>query len=89
MVLLCLFQLGKKMRSPFMKFLNHTCAYMVFLVLMFIASLRKGSGNPFLDMACHGFEKTLPDSAVFVLILIWVLGKFLLVTIYSYEMYQL
>ena len=69
------FKIGQKMCSPFVKFLNHTCSYMVFLVFMFMGSLRKGSGNPLMDIACHGFEETLPDSIVFLLILIWVLGK--------------
>ena len=53
----------------------HTCGYITFLVLVFMASLRGGSGNPWLDMACHGFAKTLPDSAAFILILVWVIGE--------------
>ena len=68
-------QFGRRMRSPFVKFLTHTCGYIVFLVLVFMASLRGGSGNPWLDIACHGFSQTMPYSAVFVLIFIWVLGE--------------
>ena len=65
---------GARMRSPFIKFLNHTCAYIVFLALVFMATTRGGSGNPWLDMACVGVSGALPDSAVFIMILIWVLG---------------
>ena len=67
------------MRTPFLKFLNHTCAYIVFLVLIFVACLRGSSANlsanPFLDTACLGVYEAMPDSVVFILILVWVLGK--------------
>ena len=70
------FQFGKQMHSPFVKFLTHTCTYMVFLILVIMATLRGGSGNPWLDMACRGFTDTLPDSIVIILILIWVVGEY-------------
>ena len=35
----CVFQFSAVMRSPFVKFLNHTCAYMVFLLLEFMATV--------------------------------------------------
>ncbi|ELU14059.1 hypothetical protein CAPTEDRAFT_173024 [Capitella teleta] len=68
--------IGSRMRSPFIKFLNHTCSYMMFLILVFMATTRGGSGNPWLDMACQGVHDTLPDSAVFTMIFFWVIGMF-------------
>ena len=63
------------MKSPFVKFLNHTCAYIVFLMFIFMATTRGGSGTPMLDLACKGVSGSLPDSVVYTLILVWVLGK--------------
>ena len=71
------FQLGIQIRSPFVKFLNHTCSYIVFLVLVFIATNREGSGNPWLDIACTSVTKSLPYSIAVILIFIWVLGNLL------------
>lgn len=68
-------QISKLMRTPFVKFLNHTCSYIIFLILVFIATNRDGSGNPFLDASCSNCLCSV-KSIVSLLIFIWVLGMF-------------
>ena len=69
------FQIGRKMQSPYVKFVTHTGLYFCFLSLVFIATSRQGSGSPWLDIACKGIVSSLPDSIVYIAILIFVIGE--------------
>ncbi|KAK2170903.1 hypothetical protein NP493_1128g00031 [Ridgeia piscesae] len=70
-------QIGRMMQTPYVKFLTHSGAYIFFLCLVFTATSRQGSGSPWLDIACKGIVKSLPDSVVYILILIFVIGMLL------------
>ena len=70
-------QIGRKMQSPYMKFVSHSGAYIFFLGLVFTATSRQGSGSPWLDIACKGFIQSMPDSIVYMIILIFVIGEWL------------
>ena len=60
---------GKLLRSPFMKFLNHSASFAMYLVLLLVASTDWGGG----DKRRHQIRGPEPD-AVELLILWWVLG---------------
>ena len=63
-------RVGRLLRSPFMKFLNHSASFAIFLVLLLLASTDWGTT----DQRRHRIRGPKPDS-VEVLIVWWVLGE--------------
>ncbi|XP_071951202.1 short transient receptor potential channel 4-like isoform X2 [Antedon mediterranea] len=66
-------KIGKLLRLPFLKFLCHSSAYLLFLVLLILASLDVGNGS---SSTLHIRTDTRgpPPTDVEVLILVWIFG---------------
>ena len=60
-------QIGRIVRVPFIKFMNHGFAYLLFLVLLFIATLRSPDEPTVLFQGSFG--------VVNIVILLYVAGK--------------
>jgi hypothetical protein len=65
-------QLAATIRSPFVKFLMHTCSYLIFLTLVVLMTMRKHT--TVYQLVCDSQNTMSFDFVVLVLLFIWVLG---------------
>lgn len=64
-------QFGEIMRTPVVKFVHHTCSYVIFLFYIIMAAT---ISNPFVSMGCYGFSSQPFTYLLFMLIFVWILG---------------
>ena len=62
-------RVGQILRLPFLKFICHSASYLLFLVLLILASLDLNGESDRVD------ERAPPPSDIEILIVVWVLGK--------------